>query len=70
MPVARVGKFRTRTQAVTRLAKEEAQRQAADLVYIGEERRFVQGLADCITGRAEFLPAQANEIPKYKDDMS
>jgi len=48
-------------------AKEEAQRQAADPVYVGEERRFVQGLADYVAGRADILLAQAGEVSKYKD---
>lgn len=50
-------------------AKEEAQRQAADPAYVGEERPFVQRLADYIASRADFLLAQAADIPKYKDDL-
>lgn len=50
-------------------AKEEAQQQAADPVYIGEECPFVQRLADYVVSRADFLSAQAAEIPRYKDDL-
>lgn len=50
-------------------AKEEAQLQAADTVYVGEERSFARELADYITSRADFLLAQAGEISKYKSDL-
>jgi serine/threonine-protein kinase HipA len=50
-------------------AKEEAPRQAADPVYIDEERAFVTALADYIVARADALLAQADAIAKYGRDL-
>ncbi|WP_114970685.1 HipA domain-containing protein [Rhodoferax ferrireducens] len=50
-------------------AKEEAQLQAADPVYVSEECAFVKQLADYIVSRADFLLGQAAEIPKFKADL-
>lgn len=50
-------------------AKEEAPRQAADPVYVEDERAFVRTLADYIVARADALLEHADAIAKYGRDL-
>lgn len=50
-------------------AREEAEAQALDPVYVEEERGFVRTLADYVVARADFLQAQAADIPKFGSDL-
>jgi serine/threonine-protein kinase HipA len=61
--------FARELQQLSEWAREEAQAQAQDPVYTGEERRFVRTLADYVVARADFLLAQAAQIVRYRGDQ-
>lgn len=61
--------FARELQQLCAWAREEAQAQAADPVYVGAECAWVQQLANFIGSRADFLLTQVAEIPKYPADL-